>query len=364
MTNPSLKKAETEYIISAKNSKLLLTNSDDARSRIVKLVYFLSEHYFRTKVIHKEPSLKKINEQTNMVFAANHSGMSFPWDSFILYLTLLDDLGEIRKLRALQTPTLNSSRLMSPFGVDKFWDHFCTPATLKNFQQSAWRKENIFIHPEGVAGIGKGFNNKYKLQKFSNSMIRVCLQFNLPLVPVYIVNGEYLNPFAYKINALNKLVNNFGIPFLPISPMIIPLLLVPFVFYMGLPANLHYVVDKAIFLNEFTDKKYEDLSVAEIYQITKIIHDKMQKGLNENVEIYGKDPYGMKSFLSEVRKLGLSSYKMFPGAWTFMFHKAANYKTDATSITKNYFICLALSLPIVGWPIYLMTLLFFKMPKK
>ncbi|MBP9680065.1 MAG: hypothetical protein KBD76_01570 [Bacteriovorax sp.] len=354
----------TEYIISAENSKILSNQKDDARSRIIKLVYYLSEHYFRTKVIHKEPNLRKINEQTNLVFAANHSGMSFPWDSFILYLTLLDDLGEKRELKALQTPALNSSRLMSPFGVDKFWDYFCAPATIKNFQQSAWKKENIFIHPEGVAGIAKGFNKKYQMQKFSSSMVRICLQYNLPLVPVYIVNGEYLNPFAYKITILNQWVNKLGIPFLPISPMIFPLLLVPFVFYMSLPANLHYVIDKAIYLNNFTDKKYEELSVSEIHHITKMVQEEMQKNLDENVLIYGKNPYAIKSFLAEFKKLGTSSYKLFPGTWTFLFHKAARYKSGTAAITKEVILCTSLSLPIIGWPLYILSLAIFKMPNR
>lgn len=352
-----------EYIISEKNSALLSSTGNDARLRIIKLIYFLSEHYFRTKVIHKEPDLKKINKQTSIVFAANHSGMSFPWDSFILYLTLLDHLGEKRKLRALQTPALNSSRLMSPFGVDKFWNYFCTPATIKNFQQTAWRKENIFIHPEGVAGIGKGFNNKYQLQKFSSSMIRVCLQNSLPLVPVYIVNGEYLNPFAYKINTLNRWVNKLGIPFLPISPMIFPLLLFPFVFYMSLPANLHYVIDKAIYLNEFTNKKYEELSVSEIHHITRQVQERMQKGLDENVNRYGADPYAFKSFFSEIKKLGLSSYKLFPGSWTFMFHRAARNKQGIMPTVKEVLLCVSLSLPLIGWPLYLINLMIFKLPK-
>lgn len=342
----------------------LSSETEKARYRIIKLVHFLSENYFRTKFIYKEPQLQALNQKSNIVFAANHSGMSFPWDSFILYIALLDRLGEERKLLALLTPALTSSRLMSPFGLDKFWNYFCTPATTKNFEQQAWQKNNLFIHPEGVAGIGKGFNNKYKLQKFSSSMIRVCLQYDLPLVPVYIVNGEYLNPFAYKINSLNKVINQLGIPFLPISPMIFPLLLFPFVFYMTLPANLHYIVDKAISLKDFTDKKYEDLSVDEIRTITKAVQAHMQLGLDENVALYGQKPFDMPSLFAKISELGVQAIKLLPLTWTFQFHQAAKYKHSVGADLKNALIKIALSLPIIGWPLYLLCVVAFPMPKE
>lgn len=357
---------KTEFSLDSKiqNNLDFDNDADCVANRILKLGNFLSKNYFRTKFICKEDEIHDLNARKNIIFAANHSGMSFPWDSFILQIELTALLGNKRKLVALLAPALMSSRLMSPYGLDIVWSYFCTPASTKNFEQQAWKKNNIFIHPEGVAGIGKGFNNKYKLQKFSSSMIRVSLQYNLPIVPVYIVNGEYLNPFAYKINSLNKVINQLGIPFLPISPMIFPLLVFPFVFYMSLPANLHYIVDKAIFLKDFTDKKYEDLSVEEIREITKNVQQRMQQGLDENVALYGQKPFDMPSFFAKVRHLGLQSFKLLPLTWSFQFHQAAKYKHTLSSDLKNAFIKLSLSLPIIGWPLYLLCVLVFPMPKQ
>ncbi len=40
------------------------------------------------------------------------------------------------------------------------------------------------LYPEGVPGIGKGFNRKYQLQRLATSMVRLGLQHGTDIMPV------------------------------------------------------------------------------------------------------------------------------------------------------------------------------------
>ncbi|MBK8396424.1 MAG: 1-acyl-sn-glycerol-3-phosphate acyltransferase [Leptospiraceae bacterium] len=68
-------------------------------------------------------------------------------------------------------------------------------ATLDNFDSMMKLKEsNVLIFPEGIAGIGKGFDKRYQLQQFSSSFIRMAIKYKTDIIPVSVVNGEYINP--------------------------------------------------------------------------------------------------------------------------------------------------------------------------
>ena len=72
-----------------------------ARKRILSLLNFLSDNYFRTTAIMHQSDLADLNKKTNIIFAANHSGMSFPWDSLMTHVKLESILGHQRELKTL-----------------------------------------------------------------------------------------------------------------------------------------------------------------------------------------------------------------------------------------------------------------------
>ena len=76
-----------------------------------------------------------------------------------------------------------------------------------------YNDSNILIYPEGVPGIGKGFNNKYQLQRFSTSFIRMAIKYKTDIIPISTINAEYINPWSYNIGWITKLVNKIGMPF-------------------------------------------------------------------------------------------------------------------------------------------------------
>lgn len=317
--------------------------------RLLKFVRLQRENYFRAQFIETEPALAQSGEP--LIFAANHSGMNFPWDDFVLFDYLMERYRAHRQLRILVWPGMMRMRFFSPFAMNPRWNYFSEEATMKTFEELMVEKYSVVLNPEGLGGIGKGFQNRYQLQKMSSSFVRMSLKYNRAIVPVSIVNGEYLNPFAYSFSWLNRLVKPTGLPFLPVGPTLL-LLLFPMAAYISLPARLRYVLGARIYASDFTEKSYDEVSDEEVREITLKIQALMQARLDKAVENYGQVKFGWGEFFGRIRALGSKSWALFPLTWGFQAHRAylgENY--NFKSALFSFAICSALSLPVVGWPL-------------
>ena len=187
----------------------------------------IDRHYFRCRFINFDTFPERNNPDRPLIFAGNHSGMAFPWDAIMFNAGLLRLGGyNLRtSVRTLIAPPLAATRLMNVFLVKNFWRRAGgVAATTLNFETMMQRLESdIMIYPEGVPGIGKGFNNRYQLQRFAGSFIRMSLKYKTDIIPVHTINGEYINPYVFSLEKVNKVMRKIGIPFLPLG--LLPLML-------------------------------------------------------------------------------------------------------------------------------------------
>lgn len=342
---------------------------DYVMSLETQLFDLVNNHYFRAKFIGFEEYPKRNNPKRPLIFASNHSGMAFPWDAMIFGAGLLklNNYDLRRSVRGLSHPMLSQTTLMNPFLVENFWKRVGgIDATTLNFETMMhYNESNLLIYPEGVPGIGKGFNNKYQLQRFATSFVRMSLKYQTDIIPVLTVNGEYINPYSYKITAVNHFTQKLGIPFLPLSPITLFVFIFPWLFYFAFPARLIYVLGKRIKPYEMTDKSYEQLSPSEIEVIANQVRAQMQMELNQAVEQYGQEPYKWKEWL----QVNLHDFKHLPfffsPGWPLLFaeHERLykNYKKTGKKeklelgwfaifkiIVRNPFV-LSFFIPILGW---------------
>ncbi|MFK7971488.1 MAG: 1-acyl-sn-glycerol-3-phosphate acyltransferase [Bacteroidia bacterium] len=332
-----------------------------------ELLPFLST-YFRPRFHGFEKMPERSNPERPLIFASNHSGMAFPWDAMVLGSTLMEkhDFDLSKLFRPLAAPALSASRLMNPFlGRDTWRRVGAVNATTLNFESLMQQQDyNVLIYPEGIPGIGKGFNNRYKLQKFSTSMIRMALKYDTDIISLLCVNGEYINAHAYKVKWINKMVSKIGIPYLFIGPLTIPLILFPLIFYAALPAQLNYVLGKRYHPRKMlSGKAWEDISEEEIRSVRDQIQAGFQSEMNAAVEAYGQKPFAIKSLLRNLaRHIGRFPYTT-PIGWPAVFTEFDRlYHPDAPApkdVTKGFMrfwriilrnpIVLAYFLPIIGW---------------
>ncbi|MFQ5585116.1 MAG: hypothetical protein ACE5GL_11830, partial [Calditrichia bacterium] len=208
---------------------------------------------------------------------------------------------------------------------------------------------------------GKGFNRKYQLQRFATSFIRLSLKYQTDIIPVATVNGEYINPYNFRWEGLNKISQKFGIPFIPVGFMTLLLPFQPWLFYFGFPANLTYVLGKRIKPYQIIDKPFEEITEEEIRWLTGKVREQMQQELDEAVEKYGKKPYNVKHLLSTWFKNKQKFPFFIPSFWPSLFweferlhvqRKEKYFKINFLSGIRAFFknpITIAFFIPILGW---------------
>ena len=299
-------------------------NTEYTKGIIDKVIAPIDKVWFRSKLIGWENIPERNNPGRPLIFATNHSGMAFPWDAMIFAYkhTLMTDYSK-DSIRALTSPMLSQSALMNPFTIPKLWWRIgAIDATFFNFETMMFNNsKNLLVYPEGVPGIGKGFNRRYQLQELKTSFLRMSIKYKTDIIPFFCVNGEYINPYSYKSDFVTKVVNAVGIPFLPLGIITPFILLQPWLFYFAFPANLTFVYGKRIKPYEMIDKPYDKISQAEFKELSIKIGIKWQEQLSEGVRKYGKKPWDIKGlFRAMFKNFKLLPYAL-PTSWVLLFHE-------------------------------------------
>jgi hypothetical protein len=189
------------------------------------------------------------------------------------------------------------------------------------------------------------------------------IKYKTDIVPILTVNGEYINPYAYRSGWLNKLVNKIGVPFLPMGIVSLFIPFQPWIFYMGFPAKLTYVLGNAIKPYEMTSKRIDEVSYEELVEIKEKVRANMQLQLNDAFKKYGKKPYRLREFFSiTFKNLDKLPYSM-PFGWPLLFEQFnllwKKNKIDDKPLKLGFLSSLRIILqspkqlffylPIIGW---------------
>ena len=115
---------------------------------------------------------------------SNHSGNAFPYDAIIFDAALwrADGYEPERKLRAVYEKELSYTWWMRPFGLDDFWRRGRRRghAVRQLRPPPRARATGSCTSPRGCPGIGKGFNSRYQLQRFSTSFVLLAARHRTP----------------------------------------------------------------------------------------------------------------------------------------------------------------------------------------
>lgn len=290
---------------------------------IEQVLSIIDETYFRSRYIGFRNLPERNNPERPLIYASNHSGMAFPWDAIIFGCGLLKKhkFDWTKTVRPLAAPMLSQSTLMNPFLMRNAWKKTgCVDATTLNFETMMQQSEsNLLIYPEGVPGIGKGFNKRYQLQRFSTSFLRMSIKYKTDVIPYATINGEYINPYVYSIPWLNKLANKVGIPFVPFGIIFFLLLLQPWIFYAAWPAKLIFVMGERIKPYDMINKSYEEMTREDYIALRDKIHTEMQEQFDKAVAVWGQEPFQIKEFWQRFwQNIKRFPYNM-PFGWPLLF---------------------------------------------
>ena len=286
------------------------------------ILQLLDRVWFRAELVGFENYPRRNRADRPLLFASNHSGMAFPWDAIVALAHLFRHLPRQRDLpRPLSAPLLSKTALMNPYLVKDFWRKCgCVDATTLNFETMMYYQDhNLMLYPEGVPGIGKGFNHKYELQRLATSMLRLGLMHGTDIVPFYTINAEYLNPYAYSVGWVNRIARKIGIPFLPLTLLLVLVVLQPWAFYLALPAKLIFVMGSRFSPRDLTPKAHDELTRAEYEALGERVRRRMQTELDAAVAAHGQHPYRWRELWQRMKANRRYFPFFLPFAWPLAF---------------------------------------------
>jgi 1-acyl-sn-glycerol-3-phosphate acyltransferase len=99
--------------------------------------------------------------------------------------------------------------------------------TPENCAQLLEGGECVMVFPEGVRGMNKTWDQRYRLQRFGTGFMRLALETQTPIVPVGIVGSEEQQPGLLNLRGLGRALGMPAFPITPTFPWLGPLGLLP-----------------------------------------------------------------------------------------------------------------------------------------
>ncbi|HVH06581.1 MAG TPA: lysophospholipid acyltransferase family protein [Myxococcota bacterium] len=177
----------------------------------------LYRYYFRAQTfgIERMPAGR-------VLLISNHAGQ-LPFDATMLGVATLLEASPPRIARGMgeywipQLPFVNwlATRAGQLVG------------TPENCAQLLEGGECVMVFPEGVRGMNKTWDQRYRLQRFGTGFMRLALETQTPIVPVGIVGSEEQQPGLLNLRGLGRALGMPAFPITPTFPWLGPLGLLP-----------------------------------------------------------------------------------------------------------------------------------------
>lgn len=332
---------------------------DYCRALVREVLAPIGDQWFRPRIIGAE----RIPGTGPVILAANHSGTAFPYDAITLDIALWrhDAMRASAKLRTVFEHELTLAWWMRPFGVDNLWRRGGgVDMTFDNFERLLERGDRVLYFPEGVPGIGKGFARRYQLEPFRTSFLLLAARHDVPIVPIYVVNAEWVIPFHATIRALDRLVQRyFHVPFLPLPAGLLAGL-VPWLWWLALPAQMTFVVGEPIdaraALARADIADYAEPSRAKLHHAARGVRLHFEAELAIQVARLGTRPYDWRSLVDALRRARGRVWRALPIGWPISFVRFHRDRERPPARNRLHAILrdldlIAFYLPLIGWPI-------------
>ncbi|MBJ8339787.1 acyltransferase family protein [Antrihabitans sp. YC3-6] len=201
------------------------------------------------------------------LIVANHAGV-VPIDGLMTSVAVHDHHPLNRPLRMLAADLLFETPVVGSIARKAGHTLACNPDAerlLRNGELAA-------VFPEGFKGIGKPYNERYKLQRFGRGgFVSAAMRTGAPIIPCSIVGSEEIYP---KIGDLAPIARLLGLPYFPVTPLfphLGPLGLIP------LPSKWYIEFGEPIYTDSYTPADADDPMVT--FEVTDHVRETIQQTL-------------------------------------------------------------------------------------
>lgn len=181
----------------------------ELREKVRPALRFLFQRWWRVSL----RGMAQVPRQGPAILVGNHSG-AIPVDAAMLAYALDSDDDQA------------SPRRVARILYDQFIDDIPTlaefyrrcggvPARYSVADDLLARGELVVIFPEGIGGVSKLFEDRYRLQRFSSSAARLAFKHRAPVIPFAVVGAEEAYPVIGRSEESGAAL---GAPYVPITP--------------------------------------------------------------------------------------------------------------------------------------------------
>jgi 1-acyl-sn-glycerol-3-phosphate acyltransferase len=242
-----------------------------SRQVLLPLAKPLYERYFRVRTL----GMTRIPNEGGALLVGNHSG-TVAIDAVIMQYAVATEHPVERAVRNVGANLVFRLPFVGPMARKSGNAVACD----EDAHELLRRGELVGVFPEGFKGVGKGWRERYRLQRFGRGgFIETALRARVPIIPVAFVGPEETYPMIGNIKPLAKAL---GVPYFPVTPTfpwLGPLGLLP------LPARWVIEFGEPISLEEYPEDAADDKML--VFDLADMIRDTIQQMLYKNLKFRG-----------------------------------------------------------------------------
>jgi 1-acyl-sn-glycerol-3-phosphate acyltransferase len=242
---------------------------DLTRSVLAPLVRLLHERWWRVDWV----AMENVPLDGPVLLVANHAG-TLPWDAIVLKFGILDRHAAHRHVRLLAADLVFRMPFVGALARKSGNTLACEEDALRLLEGN----EVLGVFPEGFKGLGKPWQERYRLQRFGRGgFIELALRAKATIVPVAVVGSEEIYPLVSRARPLARVM---GLPYFPVTPFfpwLGPLGMIP------LPSKWIVEFGEPIDTDRFARDAWQDgLTVLDL---TERVREEIQAMLQRNLVV-------------------------------------------------------------------------------
>lgn len=228
----------------------------------------LYERYFRVRTL----GVDRIPATGPALIVGNHSG-TIALDAVMVQYAVATEHPSERIIRNIGADLVYELPVIGPLARKGG----AAVASEEDARELLRRGELVGVFPEGFKGVGKGWRERYKLQRFGRGgFMETALRTRVPIIPVAIVGAEEAFPMIGNAKWLAKAL---GMPYFPITPtfpLLGPLGLLP------LPSKWIIEFGPPIPMDDYPEDAADDAML--IFDLADRVRDTIQQMLYRNLQ--------------------------------------------------------------------------------
>lgn len=180
-------------------------------ARFFTALEWLYRKYFRVQVL----GASQIPPRGRAMLIGNHSG-GVAFDALMVVASAFFECEPPRLAQGMVEYFINKFPLASQMS-GRLGQFTGLPEHAVRFLEA---ERLLMVFPEGARGTAKLFRERDSLVRFGTGFMRLALQTHSPIVPFGVVGAGEVMPTIMNLERLGRM---FGVPYLPLTPYLLPL---------------------------------------------------------------------------------------------------------------------------------------------